>query len=299
MRGEALGRGAIKGVNRIVNIAFVTVLVILLGYAGFSLWDAEQVFRKAEKSNYEIYKPSAEDGGLGFYELQQINPEVIAWVTVYGTNIDYPVAQAEDNLKYVNTNILGEYSLTGAIFLDRKNSKGFSDFNSILYGHHMEQSALFSDIGLFSDRVMFDTRTYGNLYFDGKDHGIEFFAFLHTDAYDRSVFVADVKGEREQQAYLDSIYQNATHTRIIDVTIEDNIILLTTCSPDSTNGRDMMIGRITDEVFGDTFTSVGGEQAEGPRVETPADKCWPAALLIMIAASIVYLVLIHRRSSKP
>ncbi|MCG4817374.1 class B sortase, partial [Collinsella aerofaciens] len=77
------------------------------------------------------------EGGLSFEQLKELNPEVFGWLTVYGTNIDYPVTQGKDNWKYVNTNALGEYSLSGAIFLDYTNRKDFQDFNSILYGHHM------------------------------------------------------------------------------------------------------------------------------------------------------------------
>jgi sortase B len=96
---------------------------------------------------------------------------------------------------------------------------------------------------------------YGNLYFDEKDHGIEFFAFLHADAYDTLIYTPGIN-EKDRQAYLDNLIANATHLRDVGVTTDDQLILLSTCSPDSTNGRDILVGRMTDEVFEDTFLNM-------------------------------------------
>jgi len=144
--------------------------------------------------------------------LQAINPEVFSWLTVYGTNIDYPVAQGQDNMKYVNTNAEGKYSLSGSIFLDYNNSKDFSDFNSILYGHHMQKKTMFGEIGSFSNQYFFDSHRYGNLYYGGKDHGIEFFAFIHTSAYDDTVFTPNVT-DKNRQAY--SLYAGRQNNRAV------------------------------------------------------------------------------------
>jgi len=248
---KAIGRKSIKITNSLVNNAVLLIIVALIAFAGYALWDSNQLHQGANKSNYAIYKPTQEDNGKSFKELQAINEEVFAWLTVYGTNIDYPVTQGPDNMKYVNTNAEGQYSMSGAIFLDYNNSKDFSDFNSILYGHHMAKRVMFGEIGEFSDKEKFDSHRYGKLYYDEKDHGIEFFAFLHVDAYDTKVFNAGVR-ENNRQDYLDGLFEKAVHTRDIGVSIRDRIILLSTCSADSTNGRDILVGRITDQVFDST-----------------------------------------------
>ena len=246
---KAIGRKSIKITNSLVNNAVLLIIVALIAFAGYALWDSNQLHQGANKSNYAIYKPTQEDNGKSFKELQAINEEVFAWLTVYGTNIDYPVTQGPDNMKYVNTNAEGQYSMSGAIFLDYNNSKDFSDFNSILYGHHMAKRVMFGEIGEFSDKEKFDSHRYGKLYYDEKDHGIEFFAFLHVDAYDTKVFNAGVR-ENHRQDYLDGLLEKAVHTRDIGVSIQDRIVLLSTCSSDSTNGRDILVGRITGETYG-------------------------------------------------
>jgi len=244
---KTIGSKAVHLINEIVNMFLLIVILLLLVSGCYAIWESGQIHNAAVKSNYLIFKPTTENKGKSFKELQLINPEVFAWLNVYGTNIDYPVTQGKDNMKYVNTNAEGKYSLSGSIFLDYNNSKDFSDFNSILYGHHMQMKTMFGEIGSFSNKYYFDSHRYGSLYYDKKDHGIEFFAFVHTSAYDDMVFMPKAT-KKSRQIYLDNLMKNAIHKRDIGVTSKDHIILLTTCSMASTNGRDVLAGKITNKV---------------------------------------------------
>ncbi|MFV0413573.1 MAG: class B sortase, partial [Oscillospiraceae bacterium] len=252
-RAKNVGNKIIKAANGIVNFAALVAVLALFAFGCYALWDSAQVYNAANALQYEVYRPRVEDEGKSFAELQAMNPEVFSWLTVYGTNIDYPVAQGEDNMKYVNTNAQGEYSLSGSIFLDSGNANDFSNFNSILYGHHMEKQAMFGEIGLFAEQSYFESRMYGNLYYEGQNHGLAFFAFLHVDAYDYSVFTPNIQGAASRQKYLDNLLSKAKFTRSMGITTSDRILLLSTCSSDSTNGRDILVAKITDERYDDTF----------------------------------------------
>jgi sortase B len=226
-----------------------------LVFGSYAIWDSRQVHNEALAVQYEKYKPSAENQ-LSFQELQAINPEVFSWLTVYGTHIDYPVAQGDNdnNIKYVNTNALGRYSISGSIFLDYKNKKDYSDFKNILYGHHMDKNAMFGEIGNFADKNYFNARKYGMLYYGGREYGLVFFAFAHTDAYNDMVFNVDVKEKSQKQLHLDNLLRLSIHIcKDVSVTADDRIVLLSTCSSGSTNGRDILIGKITDEIYEDIF----------------------------------------------
>ena len=110
----------------------------------YTLWDDRQIYQSADMENYETWRPE-EDDDLSFRELQAINPEVIGWLTVYGTKIDYPFAQADNNTKYVNTDITGEFALSGSLFLDCQNAADFTDLNHVIYGHHMEKKTMLGE----------------------------------------------------------------------------------------------------------------------------------------------------------
>jgi len=297
---KAIGKKAIKWISRTINIMVLTVILLLTAFAGYALWDANEIYQAAGKSQYAVYKPTVVDEGKTFKELQALNAEVFAWLSVYGTNIDYPVTQGQDNMKYVNTNAEGLYSLSGSIFLDFQNSKDFSDFNSIFYGHHMEKKTMFGEIENFVNKGMFESRRYGNLYFNGEDHGIEFFAFVHTDAYDSAVFTANVAGEA-RRAYLDGLLAKTLHKRDIGVTTEDHIILLTTCSSVSTNGRDILVGRIADGLYEDTF--INTETNDGRKLVSADSRVgiaggfprWLLALILVFAALMLLFLAIYNR----
>ena len=295
MKAEDAGIKTIKLLNHIVNNALLTVVVTMVAFAFYALWDSDQIIKAADKSNYEIYKPTKENEGKTFAELRAVNPEVIAWLDVYGTNIDYPVTQGDHNMKYVNTSAEGRYSISGAIFLDSGNSSDFSDFNNILYGHHMDKNVMFGELESFSVKEIFDGHRYGNLYYNGQDHGVEFFAFIHADAYDGEIFA--LMGEEGRQAYIENLFAEATHKRVVGITAGDRIVMLTTCSSDSTNGRDILAGRITDEVFADKFSV---QEANGQKNQTAAvtgslvEKLFVLSLLLAIALILCIAALIAR-----
>ena len=268
---QKIGKKTVRLTHELVNIALLIFILLLLVFACYAIWDTAQVHHEADASRYDLYKPTEENEGASFQELSDINPEVFAWLTLYGTHIDYPVAQSDNNQKYINTDAWGEYSLSGAIFLDYKNSPDFSDFNHILYGHHMEKSTMFGEIGSFTEKSYFDDHRYGSLYYGGKEHGLEFFAFMHTDAYNSFVFSANILLEDMQQDYLDNIYEIAMHIREdVPVSISDRIVLLSTCSESTTNGRDLLVGKITDEVYADPFYEEPAEWKQGSII--PIDK---------------------------
>jgi len=304
-----MGQRIIRIANRLISTMVLVAILLLLAFGSYALWDSGQVHNAASHRNYERYNPTLENNTASFAELQAINPDVFAWLTIFGTNIDYPVVQGQDNLRYVNTNANGQHSLSGAIFLDANNGPGFSDFSSILYGHHMERQAMFGEIGLFAGEDYFNARRYGMLYENGREYGLTFFAFVHADAYDTAVFRTKIEGPADQQAYLDLLRQLAIHTREeISVTPGDRIVLLSTCSDSSTNGRDILIGKITYETQSNPF---GIEEEADHANPIPSIDLLPGqwsqavlwvkmiliVLLIPLIVWLVMLICINRKCS--
>ncbi len=272
MHISKIGRKSIQGIHTLLDTCFLVLILLLLAFGGYVIWDARQIYGEASSTRYELYKPREEDGGLSFGALQQINPEVMAWLTIYGTEIDYPIAQATDNSKYVNTNIQGEYALSGSIFLDYRNAADFSDFNSIVYGHHMAEHKMFGDLEFFQGEDYFAAHSYGNLYYNGKDHGIELIAYIHADAYDFTLFSPAMQGEAAAETYLTYLLELATYRRDVEVTTKDRLILLTTCSGESTNGRHVVLGRITDTVYANPYEDLSGAEKNGTSAIGSTDR---------------------------
>ncbi|MCU6761101.1 sortase%2C SrtB family [uncultured Roseburia sp.] len=257
-RMKVLGKRAVLAADAAVNTAAMAVCLIFAAYAAYVFWDTRTLYQKADSVVYESYKPQADADS--FSELKAVNPEVFGWLTVYGTEIDYPLTQADNNSKYVNTDAKGAYSLSGSLFLDCNNASDFSDFNSIIYGHHMQEDTMFGELDKFAEEDFFEEHQYGSLYFDGADHGIEIFAFFYADAYDSVVYNTGITKKSDRQSFLDRLKEQAEQYRETGVTSQDHIVLLSTCTSDDTNGRILLAARISSENFEDPFQSEKQEQ---------------------------------------
>ena len=234
--------------NTFDNVVLV-LLILLLIFGVYSLIDSKLVYMSADASNYEAYRPTETDT-TSFADLRKINPEVFGWLTIIDTPVDYPICRAEDNEKYVNTNAFGEYAMVGSLFLDYRNNIKLTDFNNIIYGHHMEQNKYFGCFDEFKDQEFFNEHPYANIYFDGRKHGVELFAFDLVDAYNATYYtIHDQNNEEGKKLYLDYIQEHAVTKLPVKVTTDDTLVVLSTCTEDITNGRFILVGKLVDKVF--------------------------------------------------
>ena len=296
---EGVSRKAVRALSKLVSYALIAALCIPLAIGCYALWDSHTVYEHASVEQWKPYKPT-EPEPLSFWELQRINPEVKAWLSVYGTNIDYPVCQttkeAED--KYLTTNAKGEYSLSGALFMDVANAADFSDFCTIVYGHHMESDAMFGPITDFMDKEFFDEHRYGNLFVNDTSYGLEFFCIMDADAYDTSIYRHVFVGESAQEDYLALLHERALHWRDdVEVHAGDRIVLLSTCTAGYTNAREILVGKICDERFNDPFVTFPNEGTGVDVLEGWLGIpywCWVA--LATLVALIVIIVWSRKRT---
>lgn len=84
---------------------------------------------------------------------------------------------------------------------------------------------------------------------NGKNHGIEFYALLQVDALNEVLFNVCPNTHEAKIQYLKQIEDNALYKRSITLTENDHLVLLSTCTSDMTNGRNILVGRLTDKVY--------------------------------------------------
>ena len=106
------------------------VLVLVLLIVMWCMYDNYYVYSHTLGDDISRYKPVQ---NAAVQEDSPISDDMVAWITIDGTNIDYPVMQGDDNVKYLNTDPFGKYSLSGSIFLDSRNAPDFSDYYWRIY----------------------------------------------------------------------------------------------------------------------------------------------------------------------
>ena len=250
---QSSGKHIARTLSRTVDNAVLLTLLVCLLLAAYSLWDTHQLNEDADAKQYEMYKPEANDT-KSFDELRAMNPDVIGWLTIYDTKIDYPmVCSPRSNSDYLSKNAEGQWATSGSLFLDHENQANFTDFNTIIYGHHMSGHTMFGDLDLFLEQSFFETHEYGDLFYEGQNHGLQIFAMMSVDAYDKTLYAPAIIDESVRQDYLTYIKEKALYWRELGITTQDHIVLMSTCSADITNGRYVLVGKILDHPVANPF----------------------------------------------
>jgi sortase B len=175
----------------------------------------------------------------------------VAWLTIPGTHIDYPVAQAADNEFYLYRGIDGELNQRlGCPFLDFRCASDFSGFNSIVYAHHMTKQRMFADIALYQDSRFMESCPTATLTTPGGQNTVRFFAYLTVPSTD-AVYETYFESDEERAAYIDTLFASANYTQ--SFTAEElkqaddlHLLLLSTCTYEYEEARGVLAGVIED-----------------------------------------------------
>lgn len=106
---------------------------------------------------------------IDFEALKSINPDIVGWIQIPGTVIDYPVCwRANDNEYYMKHSAEGERRAFGAIMLDGANSFAAEEHLVVLYGHHMRNGTMFKDIVRYTDADFLNDHKSLSLFFPDR-----------------------------------------------------------------------------------------------------------------------------------
>lgn len=217
------------------------LIVLLIGL--YSVYDSYMMIHSATDDSILKYKPGY-DGPLE-EEDKEILPRMVAWLSIDGTKIDYPVMQGQDNMEFLNKNPFGEYSLAGSIFLDCSNKTDFSDPYSLIYGHHMEEGAMFGPLDDYIRQEFLEDHSKGHLIVNDDRYDILFYASFHADATNKSVFSPSEQDGREVLIYakqhaLSILPEHAPKKK-------DRILALSTCRYPESIERTVVIGVLKEQ----------------------------------------------------
>ena len=185
-----------------------------------------------------------------FEELQNVNSDTYAWITIPGTDIDYPILQhASDNSYYLMHNIDGSYGYPGCIYTENLNSKDFTDNNTVIYGHNMKNGSMFAQLHKFEDPDFFRDNREVLIYLPEEVlHYTIFAAHIYDDRH--LLYSFDFSDPEVYQNYLDSVFStrdmNANIDREVTVTNKDQIITLVTCIGSQPDKRLLVQAVLTD-----------------------------------------------------
>ncbi len=182
---------------------------------------------------------------VDFDALLETAPDVVGWIYLPDSKINYPIVQAEDNNYYMYRLYDGTGNGSGSIFMDFRNTPDFSDMHSILYGHHMNNGSMFAGITKYKKQAYYDEHPYCLLLTPNGNYKVEFFAG-HVASVENDLVAWDLDFENEEEfaQWLDRAISKSTFQSTVEVSPTDKILTLSTCSYEFNNARYVLLGVI-------------------------------------------------------
>ncbi len=186
---------------------------------------------------------------VNFDELLKINPDTIGWIRFYPepSEINYPIVQGQDNEYYLHNTFSDNENTLGAIFLNCENRSDFSDKNSIVYGHRMRDGSMFRHLEDYDEKSFWEENPYFYIYTpDGRELTYEIYAAgVVNDTSD--VYRTEFATDEEFQDFLNLAQSYSEYDTGVEVTTQDKVVTLSTCTSASDEHRFVVQGVLVRE----------------------------------------------------
>lgn len=190
---------------------------------------------------------------VDFTGLLAQNEDVVGWIEIPDTHVNYPVVQGEDNVYYLNHMVSGEANGSGSIFLDAGCTEGFAGKHAILYGHNMKNKTMFCDLLLYKDQAYYDEHPVYRLMTPEANFVVEIFSVAPVSVY-QDGWRTEFENDEDFAQWLSACAaRSAVQTGAVP-TASDRVLTLSTCTYEFDNARLLVCG-ILHEVQGGAVNS--------------------------------------------
>jgi sortase B len=223
-----------------IKVILIILLSAVLIYSGVNigsyLYDGYSSRALNEGLRKEYHQLRCADPADPFKSLLEMNKDVVGWIKIPGTEIDYPVVQTEDNEFYLKHNLKKERSSRGSIFMDYRNSNDEKDHNTIIYGHNMKDGCMFAGLSIYKDRSFYADHAF--IEYDSLQQTMRWQIFsVYLTEPNSDLLQVSFINDVEYAQYLDMIKSRSKYETDVKVTKDDKILTLVTCSYEFKNAR--------------------------------------------------------------
>lgn len=188
----------------------------------------------AEKGNTPMYRV------IDFEGLQEINPDIVGWIFVPGTQIDYPICKGSDNSFYLTHSFRRSSNALGAIFVPAETSDTLEDANTIIYGHNMRSGRMFGELSNYAEKSFRDQYPFVYIYTPERSFTCTVYAAYRTK-YNSDVYT--IGYQTDTDSYRQWIGTSSSHA-LYDCGImpsgTEQVFTLSTCV-DSGSAQDRFV----------------------------------------------------------
>lgn len=195
-----------------------------------------------KRDDADIVLPSVD-----FETLRENGPDIIGWLSLPDTVLNYPVTHTDNNEYYLNHLYDGTYNKVGCLFADYENRADFSDRNTIIYGHNMRDGSMFALLNRYDEQSYFDTHRQMYLVTPKGGYVMEIFTAFAAKPEESgsktSPWQLSWKDDGAYTTWLTAMKERSAVESDVTVTCSDKVLTLSTCTPGGT-GRFLVMGKL-------------------------------------------------------
>ena len=166
---------------------------------------------------------------MDFVALREQNTDVLGWIVIPNTKVSYPLVQGEDNDYYLNHTWRKTRSVVGAIFMEQQSSADLTDFNTIIYGHRMNNRSMFARLLDYKKQSYWQDHPRFYITDDSGTHTYEIFA-AYEPAVGSTPYCIRFSNDTEKQTFINYGLEHSVIETGVVPEVTDRIVTLSTCT---------------------------------------------------------------------
>lgn len=248
-----------KSSGDIISVIVLIIAIIVASVAGFKLYSimkeyqagadeyaaiADTVVKERDADIEEVRKLKDVSGrevkhwtsplDINFDELKAINDDVAGWLYMEGIpEISYPMVQGKDNEFYLHHTYKKESIFAGSIFVEAKNTKDFSDQNTIIYGHNMKDGSMFGNLKNYKKPEVYEKSPYFWIITPEEAYKYKIFSIYTANVGGDTYTLIKGPGKETIKYGNDMRTKSNIDTGMYEFKETDKIVTLSTCTGDS------------------------------------------------------------------
>lgn len=243
-------------VFKILAIIFITLFIIGISYIIFNFINStknKEIYNNINNTN-EIYNDisnkDVSENMQKVINLKQENEDIIGWIQIENTIIDYPILQATDNSYYLTHNYKKEKSKYGSIFAKSECNMQDNNSNVIIYGHNMEDEQMFNTLLKYADKNFYNEHKEIRVITEKEENKYNIVSVFKSRVFfqdEKDVFRYYNYINFEDEATYNEYIENCKKIQLYDTGVSakygEQLITLITCEYSQENGRIVVVAK--------------------------------------------------------
>ncbi|MBQ6991778.1 MAG: class B sortase [Clostridia bacterium] len=236
----------------LILILIVTVILLIVRLSNRNSAKNDEEFQQIANDNFKIQEENVKtERMLKLEELQKENSDIVAWLQIEDSNINYPILQTTDNSFYMTHNYKKEYSIDGSLFLDKDYDWSIPSSNLLIYGHNNRGSKeMFVDLLKYKDEEFYNSHKTIRFTTNEEDAEYEIIAVFLSRVYYKSetnvfryYYFINANNEEEFNEYVEESKKASLYDIEATAKYGDQLLTLSTCEFSQEDGRFAVVAR--------------------------------------------------------